>query len=98
MIAPIERQAGVPASDEASLKSLRVLLVEDSPEHADLIEAHLKRFVAELALTRVETRQAFDQALAQEGWDLVLSDYHLPRFSAEQALACLAASGRQVPL
>jgi PAS domain S-box-containing protein len=46
---------------------------------------------------RVETAAAMTAALAGGKWDLVLSDFALPRFSAPEALKVLHDSGQDLP-
>ena len=65
---------------------LRILLVEDSTQDAELIQELLEadHFVCEV--TRVQTRAEFLAALEDGGFDLVLSDYKLPSFDGLSAL------------
>jgi len=65
---------------------LRILLLEDSIEDAELIQELLEadHFVCEV--TRVQTRAEFLAALEDGGFDLVLSDYKLPSFDGLSAL------------
>ena len=79
------------------IKPLRVLLVEDSPDDAELVELELIRGGLSPDITRVETEGQMQACLAQGGWDVVLSDYHLPAFGAEAALDTLQASGADLP-
>src|SRR5436309_76382 len=46
---------------------------------------------------RVQSPEAMQAALQRAPWDLVLSDYSLPQFSAPKALATLQASGLDLP-
>jgi diguanylate cyclase (GGDEF)-like protein/PAS domain S-box-containing protein len=79
-------------------KPLQVLLVEDSPDDAELLELELSRGGFAPTIRRVETGAAMRAALISDViWDVVLSDYHLPTFSAEAALATLQDSGRDLP-
>jgi len=72
---------------------LRILLVEDSIQDAELIQELLEadHFVCEV--TRVQTRAEFVAALEQSGIDLILADYKLPSFDGLSALK-LALSAR----
>ncbi len=79
-------------------KPLHVLLVEDSPDDADLLEAELVRGGFQPRLCRVETRDEMKAALRDDGWDVVLTDYQLPLFSAAEALTTLQESGRDLPI
>ena len=76
---------------------LRILLVEDSEDDAMLLLRALSRDGYQPLCTRVDTAPLMREALAAGEWDVVLSDYHMPRFSAEAALAMLRESGRDLP-
>jgi PAS domain S-box-containing protein len=78
-------------------KFLRVLLVEDSEEDSQLLLRELRRVGYEVEFERVETEGAMRAMLSERVWDLILSDYTLPRFSAPQALETLKASGLDIP-
>ena len=78
-------------------KHLRVLLVEDSEDDALLLLRELKRGGYDPDHERVETPEAMEQALAGSGWDLVVSDYRLPRFGAPEALRLFRNSGLVAP-
>jgi len=78
-------------------KPLRVLLVEDSEDDAQLVLRALKRADYDLTWLRVETAEAMQQALAERTWDVVLSDHAMPHFSAPAALELLKATGQDVP-
>ncbi|MBY6264517.1 PAS domain S-box protein [Azospirillum sp. 412522] len=67
----------------------RVLLLEDSGIDADLVREHLLMIDDhEFDIQRVETRQAFVDAIADGGpFDLILSDFDLPDFDGMSALA-----------
>lgn len=71
----------------------RVLLVEDSPDDALLIELRLRRVWPELYVSRVETPEALQSALATDAWDIVLSDHVLPRMGSGDVVAAAVASG-----
>ena len=76
---------------------LRILIVEDSKDDADLILREIKRGDYPVEFERVETRSAMQQALAHRAWDIILSDYSLPNFSAMSALEVLKESGLDIP-
>lgn len=79
-------------------RPLRVLIVEDSENDALLLLRELRRGGYEPEHERVETPEAMRAALAgREGWDLIVSDYRLPRFGAPEALAIFRESGLEVP-
>ena len=76
---------------------LRVLIVEDQEADAQLMLRELRQHGYDLEYERVETRPGMEQALARQGWDIILSDYNLPHFNAMNALATLKASGLDIP-
>lgn len=66
---------------------LRILLVEDSPDDAELIELALRRAGIRFVAERVETEAGLRESLPRANPHVVLCDYHLPRFSCHGALA-----------
>ena len=74
----------------------RVLHLEDSELDHELLVAHLARGGLNARTRRVESGQAFLEAL-EEPWDAVVSDYNLPRFSGLVALETLKAHSQDVP-
>jgi PAS domain S-box-containing protein len=71
--------------------------VEDSKNDALLLIRELKMGGYEPEYERVETPEAMEKALAASGWDVVVSDYRLPRFGAPEALALFRESGLEAP-
>ncbi len=76
---------------------LRVLIVEDSEDDAFLMLRELRKGGYEPLAERIETAEAMEQALATGQWDMVISDYVLPRFSGLAALQILKQSGQDLP-
>lgn len=78
--------------------SLRVLIVEDCDDDAVLLRRELKRAGFEdLTWAQVQTADDFKTILQTQPWDVVLSDYKLPHFSAPAALDLLKQSGQDIP-
>jgi two-component system, cell cycle sensor histidine kinase and response regulator CckA len=77
--------------------ALRVLLVEDSPTDAKLVIQALKTSGRTVEFERVEDAASMSAALAARTWDLVLSDWSMPRFSALGALDVLKTTGLDIP-
>lgn len=76
---------------------LRLLIVEDSEFDARVLVNLLRRGGYEIKHQRVETAEQFQDALAAEPWQFILSDYNLPTFNAPEALRLLNESGRDIP-
>jgi PAS domain S-box-containing protein len=77
---------------------VNVLLVEDNPDDAFLLERHLRRHGVAFEITRVETAEEMHAALRGGTTpDVVLADYNLPRFSGPAALKILRQSGIDIP-
>lgn len=89
--------AGQPATGVEGRQLLRALIVEDCQDDALLLVHHLRRGGYDPSWARVETDDEMRAALAAREWDVILSDYSLPRFSGLDALALTKASGIDVP-
>ena len=76
---------------------MSVLLVEDSQDDADLILLELNEGGFDTTSARVETEAAMRAAMANHPFDVVISDFNLPGFSAHGALAVLRETGRDIP-
>ena len=76
---------------------LRVLIIEDVEYDAQSMLRELQKGGYDVEHERVETRPALQAALSQKGWDLVLCDFTLPKFSAAEALKTLQQSGQDLP-
>ena len=72
---------------------LRILLLEDNSEDAELIRELLEADLGVCEMTRVQTRAEFVAALENGDIDLILADYQLPSFDGLSALK-LALSAR----
>ena len=82
--------------------TLRVLLVEDSQNDAMLLLRELRRGGYEPLSQRVCTPEDMEEALrsadaGDEPFQVVISDYYMPRFRAPDALRLLRELGYDVP-
>lgn len=68
-------------------RELRILLLEDSAPHAELVEHHLQASGLKFHLVRVETEAGYLEQLERLQPELILSDYALPSFDGYRALA-----------
>jgi len=78
-------------------KPIRILLLENSPTDAEMIEYELSKSGLEITLRRVEDKGGFERALSEFDPDLILSDYNLPRFSGISALATAVIDAPDTP-
>lgn len=89
---------GQGGADASSRIALRMLIVEDSEDDALLLLRELERGGYEPIHQRVDTPEAMRRALAESGpWDVVLSDWQMPGFSATEALKMLRKAGSEAP-
>ena len=75
---------------------INLLMVEDSPEDAELILYELRRSGFIPTWQRVETKADYLQAL-QISLDIILADYSLPQFDAMSALQLLHSRNLDIP-
>jgi two-component system cell cycle sensor histidine kinase/response regulator CckA len=78
-------------------RPLRVLMVEDVEQDALLAVRELRRGGFEVAFERVDTQDAMSDALAKQTWDVIISDYSMPRFSALLALGLMKERNLDLP-
>ena len=78
-------------------RPLRILSVEDSPDDSELILYELRGSNFNIEHRRVETADAMRQALSEEAWDIILSDYEMPNFDGLAALKLLKESKLDIP-
>ena len=84
--------AGEHAMPRASDAPVQVLLVEDSPDDADLMRAALQESTLDVRLTHLEDGESAVAFLRREGGtdaprpDLILLDLHLPRKNGLEVL------------
>lgn len=79
-------------------QTLRVLLVEDNEDDAELIRRELKRANGfELYMERVDTEQEVRYALHKKTWDIVICDFSLPQLDALKVLEILEKFGLDLP-
>jgi signal transduction histidine kinase/DNA-binding response OmpR family regulator len=76
---------------------LRVLIVEDSEDDAQLLVRELRKADYDVAFERVDTAGCMTATLAVQPWDLVISDYTMPDFRGTDALELLKKSGLDIP-
>jgi two-component system, cell cycle sensor histidine kinase and response regulator CckA len=76
---------------------LRILMLEDVPMDAELVEYELQRSHIPFDARCVDTQEAFLQELEDFRPDLILSDFTLPRFDGMTALSLARERAPAVP-
>jgi diguanylate cyclase len=79
------------------VRPLRLLLVEDSENDAELLLEHLCAGGYEPTCTRVDSAAALGEALGRRDWDVVIADYTMPGFCGSEALSIVRNSGLELP-
>jgi two-component system cell cycle sensor histidine kinase/response regulator CckA len=77
--------------------TLRILHLEDNQTDAQLVRELLDAEGINCAVTCVKTREAYEQALETEKFDLILTDFSLPRFDGLSALALAREKRPETP-
>src|SRR5918994_310488 len=76
---------------------LRILILEDVPMDAELVEYELERARMPFVSRRVDSREAFLEGLEAFQPDVILSDYTLPRFDGMTALSLARERAPTIP-
>ncbi|MDO8680804.1 MAG: EAL domain-containing protein [Acidobacteriota bacterium] len=78
-------------------KLLHALIVEDSEADTELLRHELMRAGYDPVCERVETADAMGAALDRQDWDIVISDYSMPRFNGLEALRLVQQRKLDIP-
>jgi CheY-like chemotaxis protein len=78
-------------------KPLRVLLVDDSVDDAELVIRELRRGGYDPAARRVVTPDDLTAALTSARWDVIVSGYSMSQLKAENALAIVRSLNLDIP-
>src|SRR3989304_8095386 len=78
-------------------KNFHVLLLEDVPTDAKLIEHKLLKGAFSFVLKRVTTEESFQKALKKFKPDIILADYKLPKFDGISALQFVKKNHPDIP-
>jgi two-component system cell cycle sensor histidine kinase/response regulator CckA len=76
---------------------LRVLFVEDSEDDVLLAMQYLEKGNYRIEYDIVQTAEKMEESLEREAWDIILSDYRMPRFTGFEALRIFQRSGLDIP-
>ncbi|HNV85444.1 MAG TPA: EAL domain-containing protein [Candidatus Omnitrophota bacterium] len=78
-------------------RELRILIVEDVPADAELMERELRKAGIVFSFRCVQAEGAFREALCDFSPDIILSDYNLPAFDGMRALRIVQELGLKIP-
>jgi signal transduction histidine kinase len=76
---------------------LRALILEDFEDDAELLLLSLRNSGYDVSSKRLQSARDMAKALAEEPWDIILSDFAMPNFNALDALAVLKESKLDIP-
>jgi len=76
---------------------LKVLIVEDSKDDAELLLHALRQAGYDPSAAQVQSAQAMRTQLGKKNWDLVISDYVVPGFGGLAALKVLQELEHEIP-
>jgi hypothetical protein len=79
------------------MEPLKILILEDVPEDAGLVERTLRKEGISFSLSRVDTQEEFIESLRKLEPDVILSDHSLPQFNSAEALKICRRVGLQIP-
>ncbi len=90
-------RAAAPTPSETP-PALKILILEDEPTDAELMQRELRKAGLDFTATRVASRADFIAALESVRPDLVLADCQLPGFSGAEALAHVRHVHPEIPV
>ena len=85
------------ALQDSDNQPLKILVIEDSAQDAELIIRKVKNSFQNIHWIRVETAGELRAALTNSEWHIVVSDYRLPGFDGRAALDILKQSNPEIP-
>jgi PAS domain S-box-containing protein len=79
-------------------KALKLLVIEDVEADFKLLERHLARQGLQASCCRVAGREELAAALAEKGWDAVLSDYHVAGLDFRESFELIRSRYPDMPI
>ena len=68
------------------MKNINILIIDDVADDAELVALQLKTDRIKFTWKHVDTEKKLKDALRNEEWDAVISDYAMPGFDGLSAL------------
>lgn len=78
-------------------KTIRLLIIEDMEDDAILIVRELRKGGFEPVFTIVDTKEDLTETLKYQAWDIIISDYSLPRLNGIEALSIAKNYDADIP-
>src|SRR4051794_30057100 len=91
------RSPDVAPRNSVENKPLSMLVIEDSPDDAELVIRQVRRGGFAPTWTRVADGPAMERALNERTWDIAIADHNMPSFNAMEALKILRDRGLDTP-
>jgi len=79
------------------LKSIRILHLEENDHDAELVSYNLQKQNLDCSITRVATKEQFLHALKKGQFDIIISDYSLPKWKGLEALKIAREKNPEIP-
>ena len=79
-------------------EKLKILILEDNANDAELIEHSLRSAGISFSAIRTETKELFEKTLNDFHPDLILSDYNLPAYNGRTALEFVVTTSPDTPV
>ena len=87
-----------PIASEIDTRPFRILMLEDSPEDAELMTRELRQSGLAFEAQLVSSRETYSRAIEDFRPDLILADYRVPGFRGTEALVLARSTGHLVPV
>jgi CheY-like chemotaxis protein len=84
-------------ADRPMSTPLRILILEDNSQDAELCLLELKKAGFRVEADAVDTEDAFALRLESQNYDLILSDYRVPNWTGIEAFHLMKQTGKDVP-
>ncbi len=80
------------------MQDLKILIVDDVPDDAELVAMQLKQHGIKFSWKYVDNAQKLKNALIDETWDIVITDYSMPGFDGIEALRIVNEYDEDLPV